>query len=98
MDRSAAPAELGREGECTAFSFLALHLEVSAHQRHQVIADCQAEARTAVPSGGRAIGLPERLENHLAFVLGNSDAGIAKRRTMPLAGWRGVLSSQETRR
>ena len=50
---------------------------LAAEQAHQLAADRQAEARSAVDASGGAVSLCEGLEDHLLLLLVDTDAGVA---------------------
>src|ERR1700750_1335373 len=63
-----------REGAATAH--FALQLDLAAKQSHDLAADREAQARTAVLTAGRAIRLRGCLTDQLLLVDGDTDTGI----------------------
>ena len=59
------PAEAGREVERAAPARRALDADLTAHQPHEARGDRQPQPGAAVPTGGRVIGLLERLDDAL---------------------------------
>lgn len=56
--------------------FVAHDTDFAAHQRGELLADGKPKSGPAVFAGGRGIGLPEFVEDQLALVFRNADAGI----------------------
>src|ERR1039458_10388812 len=56
-----------------ALAYAALRVDHSAHQFHQMLGNCQPQARTTVAPRGGGIGLAEFLEQAGEFFLCNAD-------------------------
>lgn len=65
--------------KAAATSRLALHPDFSAHQRHHLPRDGQAESGAAVLSGGRAVRLSKCLKNPFVIFRRDADAGVRSR-------------------
>ena len=72
-------AEADGEMEAAAPADLALHPDPPAHQADQPRGDGQAQPRSAVPAGRRAVGLLEHLEDRRLFLRRDADARVASR-------------------
>ena len=75
-DRLGAGLRLDLQPEGRAFAQLTLEADLAAHHVGQAPADGQAQARAAEPAGGRAVALPEALEQLPARLLADTDAGV----------------------
>ena len=74
--RRGLPFEVRREPKGGALSHLALHADLSLHERDQFLDDREAETGSTETSGGGAVGLGEGLKNALMGFSRNADAGI----------------------
>ena len=66
-----------RKGKLTAFSDLALHLDLSAHEPDQALRDGEAESGSAVAARHRRVRLRELLEDRANVFGCNADARVA---------------------
>src|SRR5204863_8479594 len=65
------------ETEGRAAARLADQLDRAAHHLAELLGDGQPKAGTAIPTGCRAVGLGESVEDMLLLVQRDADAGIA---------------------
>ena len=63
-------------GAPTGFAF---EQDATAHELDEALADDESEAGAAIASGDRVVGLGEGLEQSVALVLGEADAGVGDR-------------------
>ena len=71
-----AAATSHRKIKSAAFSRDALHPQVAAHHLHQAARNRQSQPSSAERARNTVVGLRKSLEDHLALVGGNSDAGV----------------------
>ena len=79
LPREIAPRPHGQlhlEVHGAAPTGLALDREVSAHHRHEALAEHEPEARTAEAPRDGAVGLGERREESLLVFYGDANAGV----------------------
>ena len=71
--------ETGCEPECGAGVGMAIETDFSIHQLDEALGNGKAEAAAAVFPCGGTVGLSERLEEQVAGLLTNADAGVLDR-------------------
>src|SRR5689334_7293648 len=80
VDRVEGDLEDGSEVERTSLARLALQPNPTAHQVDEPGANRETQAGAAVFSRSGAVGLTERLENHLLFLQRNTDSLVFDRK------------------
>src|SRR5690349_19656316 len=74
--RDSTLAESQGEVKRAPRAHLALHPDASAHELDKAFHDRQSQPRAAVFPRRGMVRLRERLEDHVALLLGNTDAGV----------------------
>ncbi len=76
LGRLLLQAEAGGKMEACAFGLFALHIDLTAHQGHQLTADAETQPGAAIFAGGGGIGLTKGFENMRRLLLRHADAAV----------------------